>query len=62
MFEITASNIALLNDEDLRALVGLLCESEVKTRGFSAATVTWGGHQNAVDGGKSKIHSRWVWF
>jgi len=51
MFEITASDIALLNDEDLRALVGLLCESEVRMRGFSAATVTWGGDQNAVDGG-----------
>jgi NAD(P)-dependent dehydrogenase (short-subunit alcohol dehydrogenase family) len=51
MFEITSDDIALLNDEDLRALVGLLCESEVRSRGFSASLVTWGGNQNAADGG-----------
>jgi hypothetical protein len=51
MFEITPNDIALLTDEDLRALVGLLCESELKRRGFSPSAVTWGGHQNANDGG-----------
>jgi hypothetical protein len=51
MFEITSDDIALLNDEDLRTLVGLLCEAEVRTRGFSTSSVTWGGHQNAGDGG-----------
>lgn len=51
MFEITSDDIALLNDEDLRTLIGRLCESEVKTRGLSAASVTWGGNQNAADGG-----------
>jgi hypothetical protein len=51
MFEITSDDIALLNDEDLRALVGLLCESEARSRGFSASFVTWGGNQNATDGG-----------
>jgi len=51
MFEITSADIAILNDEDLRTLVGRLCESEVKRHGFSPSAVTWGGHQNATDGG-----------
>jgi hypothetical protein len=51
MFEITADDIALLNDEYLRTLVGLLCELEVKSRGLPTSTVTWGGNQNAADGG-----------
>ncbi len=51
MFEITADHIALLNEDDLRTLVGLLCESEVRRHGFSSSSVTWGGNQNAADGG-----------
>jgi hypothetical protein len=51
MFEITGDDIALLSDEDLRSLVGMLCESEVKQTGFSTSGVTWGGNQNAADGG-----------
>lgn len=48
---ITADEIALLNDEDLRTLVGRLCESEMRRRGISPSCVTWGGNQNAEDGG-----------
>lgn len=51
MFEITPDDIALLNDGDLRTLVGRLCESELSSRGLDAASITWGGHQNAADGG-----------
>jgi hypothetical protein len=51
MFEITSNDISLLNDEDLRTLVGRLCESEVRSRGLSTSFVTWGGNQNAADGG-----------
>jgi hypothetical protein len=51
MFEITAEDVALLNDEDLRSLVGRLCESEMRRRGISPSCVTWGGNQNAKDGG-----------
>ena len=51
MFQITSDDIAQLNDEDLRALVGRLCESELRKRGLSASVVTWGGHQDAPDGG-----------
>ncbi len=31
--------------------MGYLCEREVRAHGHSAAAVTWGGHQNASDGG-----------
>jgi hypothetical protein len=51
MFEITSDDIALLNDEDLRSLVGLLSEAEMRNLGYSPACVTWGGHQDAKDGG-----------
>lgn len=51
MFEITPDDIAGLNDTDLRALVGQLCETEVRSLGLSASFVTWGGDQNADDGG-----------
>ena len=51
MLEITADHIALLSDEDLRTLVGLLCEAELRAAEISAAFVTWGGNQNASDGG-----------
>jgi hypothetical protein len=51
VFEITSDDIALLNDEDLRSLVGRLCESDMKRRGISPTCVTWGGNQNAGDGG-----------
>ena len=51
MFEITGDDISLLHDEDLRALVGLLCETEARQAGLSPLGVTWGGDQNAADGG-----------
>jgi len=51
MFEITGDHVSLLNDEDLRTLVGRLCEAEARRGGFSPLGVTWGGDQNAADGG-----------
>jgi hypothetical protein len=51
IFEITGDDIALLNDEQLRMLIGRLCEAELRRRDQSAAHVTWGGNQNATDGG-----------
>jgi hypothetical protein len=35
----------------LRALIGRLCEAEVRRRELSTAAVTWGGNQTAKDGG-----------
>jgi hypothetical protein len=51
MLEITPADIANLSDGSLRALVGRLCEAELTRRGLSAAAVTWGGSQDAPDGG-----------
>lgn len=51
MLEITADDIGLLGDEQLRTLIGRLCEVECRQRGHSTAHVTWGGNQNAADGG-----------
>ncbi|HZZ80963.1 MAG TPA: hypothetical protein VFE62_20850 [Gemmataceae bacterium] len=51
MFEITPEDIAQLDDKQLRTLVALLCEADLRRRGYSVAAVTWGGDQNAKDGG-----------
>src|SRR5882762_9283337 len=51
MFEITGDDISLLNDEDVRALIGRLCEAELRRQGHSVSHVTWGGNQTAKDGG-----------
>lgn len=51
MFEITPQDIAQLDNRQLRTLVALLCEAELRNRGYSTAAVTWGGDQNAKDGG-----------
>src|SRR3954451_12419962 len=51
MLEVTSEDIAALADDDLRSLVGQLCEAELRTRQFSTSAVTWGGNQNAADGG-----------
>ncbi|MBI1779050.1 MAG: hypothetical protein HYR63_27260 [Proteobacteria bacterium] len=51
MFEITGDDIAALNDEDLRTLVGNLCEAELRRRNLPSSAVTWGGDQTAKDGG-----------
>lgn len=51
MFDVTGQDIAALSDEDLRTLVGRLCEAELRRLELSPLLVTWGGHQNATDGG-----------
>lgn len=51
MIEITPQHIADLADDDLRTLVGLLCESELRSLGLPTSGVTFGGHQDAPDGG-----------
>lgn len=51
MLEITSKDIGFLNGEDLRELVGLLCEAEMLQRGISTVGITWGGKQNSPDGG-----------
>lgn len=51
MFEITGEDISNLNDADLRTLIALLCEADLRSSGLSTAGVTWGGNQDAKDGG-----------
>lgn len=51
MLEITPDHIAELADDDLRELIGLLCEAELSKRGLPVSAVTYGGNQRAGDGG-----------
>jgi hypothetical protein len=50
MFEITGDDISLPNDEDLRALLGRLCEAEQPRHGHSVSHAPWGDNQTAKDG------------
>ncbi|MEW5596908.1 hypothetical protein ABGT24_26105 [Peribacillus frigoritolerans] len=51
MLEIEGKDISELGDSDLRSLIGLLCEADLRAMNLPTAGVTWGGHQNAKDGG-----------
>ena len=51
MFEITGDDIAALSDGDLRTLINLLCEAELRRKGLLTAAVIAGGDQDAPDGG-----------
>ncbi len=51
MLEVTDRDIADLNDTDLRALVALLAEATLRRHHLPSSAVTWGGDQNAPDGG-----------
>jgi hypothetical protein len=51
MFDVTDRDIAALNDTDLRALVARLVEATLRSRGLPTAGITWGGDQDAPDGG-----------
>jgi hypothetical protein len=51
MFEIVGDDISLLNDQDLRAVIGRLCEAELRRQGYPVCHAAWGGNQTAKDGG-----------
>lgn len=51
LLEITGDDIAQLDDAMLRKLIGLLCEADYLLAGLSNKGITWGGHQDAPDGG-----------
>lgn len=51
IFEVSPEQIAALSDSDLRILVGKLAEQEARKAKLSPSGVTYGGHQNASDGG-----------
>lgn len=50
-FELESADISTLGDGDLRELVGRLSEAEVVQMGHHPKCVTWGGRQEAADGG-----------
>lgn len=51
LLEITGQDIAHLDDAQLRELIGLLCEADYRQAGLPTKGITWGGHQDAPDGG-----------
>lgn len=51
MLDVTDLDIAELNDTDLRALVALLVEATLRDRSIPTSAITWGGDQDAPDGG-----------
>lgn len=51
LLEITGDDIARLSDAELRELIGLLCEADYRSVGLPTKGITWGGHQDARDGG-----------
>jgi hypothetical protein len=51
LFQVTPDDIHRLSDEDTRTIVALLCEAEMRRLKYSTSAVTWGGNQNASDGG-----------
>ncbi len=55
LLEITGDDIALLNDTDLRSLIGLLCEADFRLAGLPTNGIIWSGHQDASDDGLDVI-------
>lgn len=51
LFEVSKEDIRSLDDSELRELVGRLCRAEAEGCGRGAASVRYGGNQNAADGG-----------
>lgn len=58
LLEITGEDIALLNDTDLRSLIGRLCEADFRSAGLPTTGINWSGHQDAGDDGLDvTVHS-----
>lgn len=51
LLDVTGADIGLLSDGDLRVLTGKLCEADYLQGGLPTRGITWGGHQDAADGG-----------
>lgn len=49
--DVTSDDVAKLDDKQFRELIARLCEAEVEQKGLPRTAVTWGGHQDASDGG-----------
>lgn len=55
--EISGKDIAELSDTDLRTLIGFLCEADFRAENLTTVSITFGGHQNAKDGGLDVVVS-----
>ena len=51
LLDVTGADIGVLSDSDLRILTGKLCEADYLQEGLPTLGITWGGHQDAADGG-----------
>ncbi|MDQ0359452.1 hypothetical protein [Breznakia pachnodae] len=51
MFVVTKEDIKKLRDDDLRTLIGLLCEATLSSFKISTKSITYGGNQDSSDGG-----------
>jgi hypothetical protein len=51
LLQITGKDIGSLSDAELRELTGKLCEADYLQAGLSIRKITWGGDQDAADGG-----------
>jgi len=51
LLNVTGEDIERLSDADLRILTGKLCEADYLQAGLPTRGITWGGHQDAADGG-----------
>ena len=51
LLDVTGEDIGRLSDADLRTLTGKLCEADYLQAGLPTRGITWGGHQDAADGG-----------
>lgn len=51
LFEVSAQDVALLKDDELRELVARLCQATLLEEGLPTTCVTWGGDQREPDGG-----------
>lgn len=51
IFELKPADISDLNDVDLREMVARLCEADLIRQGIHRSRVSWGGAQEAADGG-----------
>ncbi len=55
IFEITGKDIAELKDDELRDLIGLLCEEECRSLSLGTSGIRYGGHQDAKERGGNKL-------
>lgn len=50
-FDITGDDLKDLRDDDLRGLIGLLCEADYRNHKLGTSGIVFGGNQDAADGG-----------